>query len=329
MKLLCDTTVQYRQVNGSAGGPAGRTQKSTLALGVHPPHSEDAELFLILFTAACKTGTRYKVRDNLERVFTKFLADGKATISLKQPAHDLQIRCDAVQLRCFLQALKLGLQGKKVDAEAEVSAAGAARPPVVRLGSLATTAIPASAHPVTKLVVRSRGDYPLRGLPKTLRTLQVNGIQRARFDTQILFLKQLTSLNLNDNHIAELPKQLGQLRLQLLDVGRNRLGERGDGWAAWQWLDGQPLQETLQTLTLSGNGLTRFPFGLVNMRRLSVLKLDDNAIERLPFAVRRMRSLKWVIAGNTNLYVGLINICMSAIGSCTCPTTSSLRCPAT
>lgn len=292
MKLLCETTVQYRQGNGMPSGPAGRSTKSTLALGTHPPNSENAELFIILFTPACMTGTRYKVRDNLERVFTKFLAEGKATISLKQPAHDLQIRCDAVQLRCFLQALKLGLQGKKVDQQSVAGNGGAKPPTSIRLGSLTTTAIPLSAHPVSKLVVRSRGDYPLRGLPKTLRTLQVNGIQRVRFDTQILFLKQLTTLNLNDNHIAELPKQLGQLRLQLLDMGRNRLGERGGSRAAWQWLDGQPLQETLHTLSLSGNGLAGFPFGLVKMRQLTVLKLDDNAIERLPFAVRRMRTLK-------------------------------------
>lgn len=297
MKLLCETSVQYRNTGttpaGSGPAKSARPQKSTLALGVHPPNNADnAELFLMLFTAANKTGTRYKVRDNLERVFTKFVAQGKATLSLRQPAHDVQIRCDAVQLRCFLSALKLGLAGKHGADPA--AAAAEQKGPAVRLASLATTAIPASAQPVTKLVVRSRGDYPLRGLPKTLRVLQVNGIQRARFDSQICFLKHLHTLNLNDNAISELPRQLGQLRLQVLDMGGNRLGEgvAKSESQAWQWLDGEPLQETLQTLTLSKNGLLRFPFGVVRMRRLQTLNLEGNAMERLPFAVRRLRSLK-------------------------------------
>lgn len=288
MKILCETSIQYRTAATSAvPSTSGRPQKSTLALGMHPPNNADnAELYLMLFTSSNKTGTRYKVRNNLERVFTKFVVQGKATLSLRQPAHDLQIRCDAVQLRCFLNALKLGLDGKR--------AAGDPQQSNVAMSTLATTAIPASAHPVTKLMIKSRADYPLRGLPKTLRVLHVNGIQRARFDSQILFLKHLHTLNLNDNAIAELPRQLGQLRLQVLDLGANRLGEGAAklGTQVWQWLEGRPLQETLQTLTLSKNKLQFFPFGLVRMRRLMTLNLNDNELERLPFAVRRLRSLK-------------------------------------
>lgn len=240
MKLLCETAVQYRQQasvsssTASAGG--GRSQKSTLALGQHPPNKENAELFMILFTTANQTGTRYKVTGNLEKVFVKFVHQGKATISLKQPPHDVQIRCDAVQLKCFLQALKLGLEGKSASK--------------MGIGSLAITPIPKASHPVTKLVVTSRGDYPVRGLPKTLKTLIVNGIQRCRLDSQILFLKNLTTLDLRDNAIEDIPQQLGQMPLILLDMASNRLGSgKGD----WKWLEGAPLQQSLQHLVLCSN----------------------------------------------------------------------------
>lgn len=191
---------------------------------------------MILFTTANQTGTRYKVTGNLEKVFMKFVHEGKATISLKNPPHDVQIRCDAVQLKCFLQALKLGLEGKSASK--------------MGLGSLAVTPVPKSSHPVTKLIVTARSDYPVRGLPKTLKTLIVNGIQRCRFDTQILLLKNLTTLDLRDNAIEELPLQLGQMPLVLLDMAANRLGSgKGD----WRWLNGAPLQQSLQHLVLNGN----------------------------------------------------------------------------
>lgn len=243
MKLLCETAVQYRQQattvssTGTASvSSAGRCQKSTLALGQHPPNKENAELFMILFTSANQTGTRYKVTGNLEKVFVKFLHQGKATISLKQPPHDLQIRCDAVQLKCFLQALKLGLEGKSASK--------------MGIGSLAITPIPKTSYPVTKLVVTSRGDYPVRGLPKTLKTLVVNGIQRCRFDSQILFLKNLTTLDLRDNAIEDIPPQLGQMPLVLLDMASNRLGS---GKGNWTWLNGAPLQQSLLHLVLNSN----------------------------------------------------------------------------
>lgn len=234
MKLLCETVVQYRLAAASA--TAARAQKSTLALGQHPPDKENAELFMILFTPNNKMGMRYKVSNNLEKVFVKFVDQGKATISLKQPPHDVQIRCDAVQLKCFLQALKLAMAGKSTSK--------------LGLGTLVTMPIPQSSHPITKLVVRSRSDYPLRGIPKSLKTLIVNGIQRCRFDSQILFLKNLTTLDLRDNAIEEIPKQLGQMRLLLLDMSMNHLGS---GKETWKWLDGAPIQETLQHLVLSSN----------------------------------------------------------------------------
>lgn len=232
MKLLCETTVHHRQ--GGTTKYAGRSQKCTLALGQHPPKSDAGHLFLLLFTPNDKTGIRYQVSGNIDRVFVKFVDQGKATISLKQPQHDIQIRSEALQLKCFMRTLKWGLEGKALP----------------KLGTLAMTN-PNASGPVTKLVIKARGDYPLKGMPKTLTSLHVNGIQRMRFDSQIFFMKALTILDLSDNAIATIPKQLGQMRLQTLNMASNKLG--GDSAADWTWLNGTPLRSTLLHLDLSKN----------------------------------------------------------------------------
>lgn len=156
MKLLCETMVRYRL---SSGASTARAVKSTVALGRHPPNKPDAKLFLILFTQANKTGTRYKITGNINRIFTKFAHEGKATISLLQPEHDLHIRCDAIQLKCFLHALRLGLDGKSL--------------PNGSMQTLATTAIPQSSHPVTTMTILERSQFPVRSLPRTLKNLTV------------------------------------------------------------------------------------------------------------------------------------------------------------
>lgn len=159
MKLICEISVYNRL----APHVKPRSQQSTLALGYHPPGAgKDAEnLFLIHFTAINKVGTRYKLHRNIEKVFTKFVQDGKTTISLKQPPHDLQIRCDPIQLKAFLQTFKSALEGK-LD------------PTKPSLSTLAVTGVPKKAVPVKSMTILTPSDYPLKGLPKTLTTLNVS-----------------------------------------------------------------------------------------------------------------------------------------------------------
>ena len=44
---------------------------------------------LSLATSRNKSGTKYRVTDNLEQVFAKFVSQGKMTVRFKQPQHDL------------------------------------------------------------------------------------------------------------------------------------------------------------------------------------------------------------------------------------------------
>lgn len=165
MKILCDVVVHNRQHPSSSY----KSAKSTLALGFHPPGGKsDSKLFVILFTARSKAGTRYQLTDNLKQVFSRFVEEGKFTLSLESPEVDLQIRSKDVNvLKNFLRSLNVALKGDLQDREK------------LRLSSLSVTPITTKSHPVTKLSIAKRSDYPIKGFPKTLTHLEVissNGI---------------------------------------------------------------------------------------------------------------------------------------------------------
>lgn len=231
MKIICETTV----VNRLYPQAKNRTQKSTVAIGTHPPNKENTEFFILVFTAQNKTGTRLKIKENIQKVFTKCLNEGKVTISFKIPEHDLQIKCDPIQLKAFMNCLKLALQGKTTNENGQ---------------SVISHVTKVTKHdPVkTKLVIHSRKDYPIRGLPRTLTHLEMSEMKFCRVDNQVYLLKNLTHLDLNTNIIEKIPTQLGDLRLREINFASNKLAE-----TSWKWLLGKNLSQTLCTLNLSDN----------------------------------------------------------------------------
>lgn len=274
MKLLCNTVLVNRQCPHLKSS----SSKSTLALGFHPPGKENAELFIIHFTVKNKTGVRYKVKDNLERVFTNFVKDGKATISFKVPEHNILITCDPVQLKCFLNALKLGLENKR-----EMNKIG--------IGTLSMTPIPARNVPSDKMIIQNRSEYPVKGFPRNLKFLSIVGIGREKLPLSICTLSNLRVLNFSDNKLQKLPKDIGRLRLIELNVANNQLGKCSDR-DRWDFLASREICHSLQTLDLSNNQLDAFPYKLVKLCKLKILKMDKNAIKRIPFAIRRLRTLR-------------------------------------
>lgn len=240
MKITCETNV----INRLYPQAKNRTQKSTVAVGTHPPNKENTEFFILIFTAQNKTGTRYKIKDNIQKIFTKFLHDGRITISFKEPEQDLQIKCDAVQIKAFLNVLKLALQGKKTNESGQ------------QVISHVTTC---TKHDTvkTKLVIHSRKDYPIKGLPRTLTFLEMSEMKFCRVDSQVYLLKNLTHLHLHTNLIDKIPTQLGNLRLREINFANNRLAG-----TSWKWLLGKELSQSLCTLNLSDNQVN-FPFAFL------------------------------------------------------------------
>lgn len=238
MRILCDVVVQS-DVQPSV---VVKHNKATLALTWHPPNKAGSELFLIIFSNQNKgTGERFRVKGNLEKVFDRFAGEGKVTLSLKEPRKSLLVKTnDPLQLKSFMSTLKLALQCNKGDRNK------------IGLSSAAVTAIPQKSQPVTKMIILHRGDFPINGLPRTLKQLVINSIGRCRVDMQITYLKHLTVLNLSDNSITKIPKPVGDMRLVELDLSQNDLGNEREG-CDWKWLRGVTLQQTLKKLNLSRN----------------------------------------------------------------------------
>lgn len=93
MKIVCDTCV----VNRTKPQVKNRSVKSTLAVG--KSNKENSKVFLILINGPQnKAGSRYDLTNNISKIFTKFLNEGKCTISLKLPEIDIQVKADPIQV---------------------------------------------------------------------------------------------------------------------------------------------------------------------------------------------------------------------------------------
>lgn len=152
----------------------------------------------------------------------------------------------------------------------------------------------------TKLVITSRGDYPAKGFPRTLNTLLINGIGRCQLDRQILNLVNLTLLNLSDNSIEKLPKELGNLKLSEVNLSSNKFGlstKKSD----WEWLCGENMKRSLIQLHLSKNQMNFVPPQLAECENLVILKLDNNSIRKLPFCLKQLKKLQFLYLQNNQI----------------------------
>ena len=131
--------------------------------------------------------TKYKVKENLQQVFSKFLEKGKATIRLKEPPHDLFIdKADPSSLKTFLSILKLG------DKELQN----------VKLAGLAPAKASDIEKPKTEMTIKRRSDYPLgKPFPSTFNKLAINNCGLLRIEARILQIRGLSCLNLADNQL--------------------------------------------------------------------------------------------------------------------------------
>ncbi|KAH1007923.1 hypothetical protein HUJ04_005095 [Dendroctonus ponderosae] len=109
MKIHCTVCIVNRCLPNLPGNLRKKPCKSTLALCKHP-NSE--EFCFILFSGQNKNGTKYPLRNNIKQVLTRFVAEGKCTIQIKKPEHDLCIQGDPIQVKGFLHLVKRALEGK-------------------------------------------------------------------------------------------------------------------------------------------------------------------------------------------------------------------------
>ncbi|CAI8048391.1 Leucine-rich repeat protein 1 [Geodia barretti] len=199
-KLSCELELTYALAVSSGSVPSRSSRsRAAITLGKKPGSAAGSgrreELYVIVSTAKNVTGSKYKVKGNVCRVFSKFVEEGKATIEFKEPAHRLAIsKADPGQLRELLKVLKLS----------------PAQQSSVSLTALPPTKMADIEKPKTRLVVKSRGEYPLRGFPSSLERFEAVAISLNRVDGRLLQLKHLSHLDLSGNLIKTLPRPHGR-----------------------------------------------------------------------------------------------------------------------
>lgn len=107
-----------------------------------------------------------------------------------------------------------------------------------------------------KVVVKKKSEYPtLQGFPRTTEHLILRGLDRKSFDRQILRLQSLRILDLSDNKISYLPKEVGTLpHLQQLLLSQNNLGKSPG--SKWAWLEQTAIKQNLHFLDISSNSVS-------------------------------------------------------------------------
>ncbi|KAK2574944.1 hypothetical protein KPH14_008709 [Odynerus spinipes] len=284
MKLNCNVEVNNRAHNLANLSIRRKSQRACLAIGRQS--LKNNEVYILLQTEQNKSGTKYKVNNNIERIFEKFINNGKATIRMTEPPHDLIIQSDAIPLKSFVHVLKLAMSNK------------------VDLSTLAISNLnPKKISNVqkTKITIKKNSEYPtLQGFPRFTEELHIVGLDRKSFDLQILKLNCLKVLNLSNNQVTSLPKDLGTLpHLRELILSQNQLGKAT--LSKWAWLDQNNIRSTLCLLDLSSNLLTEIPEKIGKLNALVTLKISCNSLIHLPHSMGNLTSLKYLDLSQNNL----------------------------
>ncbi|KAL1374777.1 hypothetical protein pipiens_001634 [Culex pipiens pipiens] len=287
MKLICETCVVNR--SGPPSGGKRAFQKTVLAVGNDKKSSEEPVIMLI--TNSNKSGTRYGLRKNVGKIFTRFLAEGKATISFQIPEHDVQIKSEVVQLTGFLKVLRAVLTGGAgVDGPD-----GGAKLSCLAMVNKKTTAVLAASNKVlaTKCVIKSRGEYPLKGFSRNLalgqmRLVEVdlsgNALQNHAWEwlREPAIQSSLQSLNISSNNLTYFPSSLIYCRVLVrLEIQINHLQKLP--FAVWK-------MSRLRFLNLARNQLASVPESMTRMK-LEQLDLSENKLSQDASTVPDLRIL--------------------------------------
>ncbi|XP_035281112.1 leucine-rich repeat protein 1 isoform X1 [Anguilla anguilla] len=285
MKLQCDVEVVNRMLPTYGMKSRGKGARAVLSIGRHLDKvTQRTNIYLLICTAKDKAGSKYKLKENIEKFFTWFVEEGKATVRLKEPAVDVCLsKADANSLKNFLSAARLAHRGSEND--------------TLPLSTLTPVRARDVEKPKKKLTIVSKKDYPLTSnFPYSLEQLQVSYCKLSRVDMRMLSLKCLRRLDLSNNHIKKLPATIGDLGcLAELVLHNNHLEAFSEALCL------SSLRRTLQLLDLSHNCLQGLPAQFCQLREMVNLKLDHNRLLRLPFHIGQLSKLRFLSAAHNKL----------------------------
>ncbi|KAK3538017.1 hypothetical protein QTP70_027367 [Hemibagrus guttatus] len=289
MKLQCDVEVVNRMLPTFGVKSKGRGSRAVLSIGKHvDKNTQRTNVYLLICTAKDKAGSKYKasLKENIEKFFTCFVEEGKATVRLKEPMVDICMsKAETTSLKTFLSAAQLAHRGTVRES--------------ISLSTLTPVRAKDVEKPKKKLIIMSKKDYPITSsFPYSLEQLQVSYCKLARVDMRMLSLKSLRTLDLSNNHIKKLPDTIGDLRLLTeLILHNNHLESFSEALCL------SSLQKSLQHLDLSQNCLKMLPACFCKLHELVSLKMDDNELVQLPFHIGQLTKMRFLSAAHNKLTV--------------------------
>ena len=289
MRISCDSVICNRGLATHNIKANGKSVRSSLAIGKKPSAAskeKEQDIFLMVSTNLDRAGKKYLIKGNVIKIFGNFIGDGKATLRLRDPPHDLCLsKADPIQLKAFLNVVKKVLEGKETVKDLSLSA-------------IAPASVQQVTKPKTRLVVASKKDYPITtGFPPSLEQLYLVQLNLRRLDSRIWKLNHLRILDMSENVLTELPADLGGMkRLQQLTLAGNRIQSLPHGLCS-----NSRLSETLTSLDLSENGIKILPNWICNLKSIVTLVLKKNELARLPFSLGKMAALKFLNVAENQL----------------------------
>lgn len=288
-------------------GRKGKDLQASLAIGRKPKHLIqsslkesnhqndrailDPSIFLMVSTTENKSGNKYAITfqktenssesssSNVEKIFDRFIAEGKATVRFCEPPHDLCIKkADPIQLKAFTSLIR-----KIVELSSSKGNENDLENLLAKSNSLLSALNPASKNQVkkekTRLIIVNKKDYPITtSFPSTLEVLRATGINLKRIDSRIFKLQSLGILDLSNNAINTIPPEITRLSsLKELNLCQNNIETIPSNFC-----DSAPFCMSLRLLDLGENKITFINPHLAKFRSLVTLKLNDNLFSRLP-----------------------------------------------
>lgn len=154
MQLNCKVNVVNRLLPSAGQSGPSRLVWSNVTL----TENKASVIELSLATSRNKTGMKYKVTNNIEQIFSKFVSQGKLTLRFRQPAHDLCLSGEVRHMEKILAIIK----GEDPQLKKRT------------LCPLLSNCANKVVIPKTKLNILSRADYPVTtSFPDTLTSLKV------------------------------------------------------------------------------------------------------------------------------------------------------------
>jgi len=266
--------------------------------------------FMTVCTMSNKDGIKYKLLNNVVKLFERAAGEGKVTVRLKTPSIDILVRkANPVELKLTILSIKSAAVG--ID--------------ITRNGVTSDSSIPVKSKdlekPKTAMSLLSPKDYRKAWpIPGSLEKLEIFNCSLLTVNSRVLNLKNLTHLNLNDNKISSLPAELKNFQcLKHFKAKNNKIKRINESL----FMPPSSFMNSVEVLDFSGNSLSFLPKSLSNAKRLVEINVGSNKLLDLDLDFTTFRSLRSFIASNnmincipyclTQLKLETLNLCSNPL----------------